>query len=82
MTRALVSRVAVVTAGALTAGLAVLATPAHAAPQDPPAGWVLRDKYWTFDGCNSAGQQGIGRGAWDQYQCANGRVFWVLWTNR
>jgi hypothetical protein len=83
---------------AAVAGLGFMAPAAHAAPQhhavpthhtvaarhadDAPPGWIDRGKYWTFDGCNSAGQQGVDRHAWDQYQCANGAVFWNLWTNR
>ncbi|MBV9022592.1 MAG: hypothetical protein JO362_02020 [Streptomycetaceae bacterium] len=60
---------------AANTGLAAQASPV-------PNDWVLRDKYWTYDGCNSAGLQGVQRGAWDQYQCANGTLQWVLWTNR
>ncbi|GAA1883135.1 hypothetical protein [Streptantibioticus ferralitis] len=83
---------------AAAAGIGFMAPAAQAAPQhhavaahhavathhadQAPAGWIDRGKYWTFDGCNSDGQQGVQRGAWDQYQCANGTVFWNLWTNR
>ncbi|MFI5801318.1 hypothetical protein [Streptomyces sp. NPDC051561] len=42
---------------------------------------IHRGKYWTLGGCQTAGQQGIDRGHWDQYQCAEGWM-WNLWTNR
>jgi hypothetical protein len=43
---------------------------------------VHRGKYVTLGGCQTAGQQGIERGHWDRYQCAEGTFFWNLWTNR
>ena len=45
---------------------------------------VHRDKYLTLSGCQTAGQQGIDRGHWDRYQCADGTwpYRWNLWTNR
>ncbi|MER7488792.1 hypothetical protein ABTY20_23370 [Streptomyces sp. NPDC126497] len=43
---------------------------------------VHRGKYVTLGGCQTAGQQGIDRGHWDRYQCAEGTFFWNLWTNR
>ncbi|MDR6979049.1 hypothetical protein J2X68_005783 [Streptomyces sp. 3330] len=44
---------------------------------------VHRGKYVTLGGCQTAGQQGIERGHWDRYQCAQGSFFlWNLWTNR
>ncbi|MFD3514800.1 hypothetical protein [Streptomyces sp. NPDC058657] len=42
---------------------------------------IHRGKYWTLGGCQTAGQQGIDRGHWDRYQCAEGWM-WNLWTNR
>lgn len=51
-------------------------------PMDAPAGWVLRDKYWHHGDCVEAGQDGIQRQHWEQFQCANGTLQWVLWTNR
>ncbi|GAA5613552.1 hypothetical protein Spla01_04730 [Streptomyces platensis] len=47
-----------------------------------PPGWVLRGKYWTRGGCTEAGQEGVQRHHWDEFQCANGPVRWILWTNR
>ncbi|MGW7007089.1 hypothetical protein ACWGCW_30850 [Streptomyces sp. NPDC054933] len=95
MASALIRKAAVLAAGvAAVAGIGLVAPSAQAVPQHhvaaraaqhtdaAPAGWIDRGKYWTFDGCNSDGQQGVQRGAWDQYQCANGSVFWNLWTNR
>ncbi|MFD7130917.1 hypothetical protein [Streptomyces sp. NPDC059894] len=42
-----------------------------------------RGKYFTPAGCQTAGQQGIERGHWDRYQCAQGAFWlWNLWTNR
>ncbi|MFI2507318.1 hypothetical protein [Streptomyces sp. NPDC018972] len=43
---------------------------------------VHRGKYFTLGGCQTAGQQGVDRGHWDRYQCAEGTFFWNLWTNR
>ncbi|GAA0471551.1 hypothetical protein ACFQ2B_33465 [Streptomyces stramineus] len=58
-----------------------VAAVSHAAqaPADLP---VHRGKYWTRGGCMEAGQEGVDRGHWSQYQCANGPVFWNLWTDR
>ncbi|WP_043266208.1 hypothetical protein [Streptomyces sp. CT34] len=67
-------------APAVPAQHTITAQKAHAA--DAPPGWILRDKYWTHSGCEEAGQDGIQRQHWDQYQCANGNAQWVLWTNR
>ncbi|MGW0607277.1 hypothetical protein [Streptomyces sp. NPDC002644] len=67
---------------------AASAAPALAAPGDVAvvrAGDGLdvhRGKYVTLGGCQTAGQQGIERGHWDRYQCAEGTFFWNLWTNR
>ncbi|MFD5895339.1 MULTISPECIES: hypothetical protein [unclassified Streptomyces] len=41
----------------------------------------LRGKYWTRGGCLEAGQEGINRGHWTGYECANGTLQWVLWTD-
>ncbi|WP_391858282.1 hypothetical protein [Streptomyces silvisoli] len=93
MASVLIRKTAALAAGvAAVAGLGFVAPAAQAVPRhhavvahhsdQAPAGWIDRGKYWTFDGCNSDGQQGVQRGAWDQYQCANGSVFWNLWTNR
>ncbi|MFH8452915.1 hypothetical protein ACH4CD_27200 [Streptomyces fungicidicus] len=46
---------------------------------------VHRGKFMTLSGCQTAGQQGIDRGHWDSYQCAEGNMWpwtWNLWTNR
>ncbi|MFD3613509.1 hypothetical protein ACFWXA_36815 [Streptomyces atroolivaceus] len=46
---------------------------------------VHREKFMTLNGCQTAGQQGIDRGHWDRYQCAEGSAWpwvWNLWTNR
>ncbi|KQZ17871.1 MULTISPECIES: hypothetical protein [Streptomyces] len=46
---------------------------------------IHRGKYMTLGGCQTAGQQGIERGHWDRYQCAEGSAWpwvWNLWTNR
>ncbi|MDK1344649.1 hypothetical protein QNO09_15275 [Streptomyces sp. 378] len=72
-----------------------VAAPAVAAPgvasQQPSAVQaadgldIHRGKYMTLGGCQTAGQQGIDRGHWDQYQCAEGNMWpwkWNLWTNR
>lgn len=71
--------------GATHAGAAVsespqAATAAQAA--DAPEGWVHRGKYWTHGGCVEAGHDGVQRRHWDEFQCANGPVYWNLWTNR
>jgi hypothetical protein len=57
-----------------------VATPVKAA--DAPPGWILRDKYWNRGSCLEAGQDGVQRHHWDEFQCANGTLQWVLWTNR
>ncbi|MFI1562914.1 hypothetical protein ACH4ZX_07540 [Streptomyces sp. NPDC020490] len=46
---------------------------------------IHRGKFMTLGGCQTAGQQGIERGHWDRYQCAEGSLWpwvWNLWTNR
>ncbi|MFI2780640.1 hypothetical protein [Streptomyces sp. ALB3] len=46
---------------------------------------IHREKFMTLNGCQTAGQQGIERGHWDRYQCAEGNAWpwvWNLWTNR
>ncbi|MER6628030.1 hypothetical protein ABT301_07305 [Streptomyces sp. NPDC000987] len=46
---------------------------------------IHRGKFMTLGGCQTAGQQGIERGHWDRYQCAEGSMWpwvWNLWTNR
>jgi hypothetical protein len=66
------------------------AVPAEASQQvatqekaaDAPPGWVLRDKYWNHGSCQEAGQDGVQRQHWEAFQCANGALQWVLWTNR
>ncbi|GGO79188.1 hypothetical protein [Nonomuraea cavernae] len=50
-----------------------------AAPADLP---VHRGKFWFHSDCITAGQQGIDRGHWSQYQCAEGSWMWNLWTDR
>ncbi|MEV3970292.1 hypothetical protein AB0K68_19420 [Streptomyces sp. NPDC050698] len=78
--------IAVVGLGALGA-----AAPAGAAPHQVSAVQaadgldIHRGKYMTLGGCQTAGQQGIDRGHWDRYQCAEGNMWpwtWNLWTNR
>ncbi|MEU6726464.1 hypothetical protein ABZ917_22420 [Nonomuraea wenchangensis] len=49
-----------------------------AAPADLP---VHRGKFWFHSDCITAGQQGVDRGHWSQYQCAEGWM-WNLWTDR
>ncbi|MEU3556093.1 hypothetical protein [Streptomyces fragilis] len=67
---------------------AASAAPAVAAPRGAAAAPaadgldVHRGKYVTLGGCQTAGQQGVERGHWDRYQCAEGTFFWNLWTNR
>ncbi|GAB7110654.1 hypothetical protein JCM4814A_89710 [Streptomyces phaeofaciens JCM 4814] len=73
-------------------GLGLSAAPAVAAPATASSHVaavraadgldVHRGKYVTLGGCQTAGQQGIERGHWDRYQCADGTFFWNLWTNR
>jgi len=42
---------------------------------------VHRGKFWFHSDCITAGQQGIDRGHWSRYQCAEGWM-WNLWTDR
>ncbi|MFF0771451.1 hypothetical protein ACFYUK_21380 [Nonomuraea wenchangensis] len=42
---------------------------------------VHRGKFWFHSDCITAGQQGVDRGHWSQYQCAEGWM-WNLWTDR
>ncbi|MEU8248870.1 hypothetical protein [Nonomuraea sp. NPDC048916] len=42
---------------------------------------VHRGKFWFHSDCVTAGQQGVDRGHWSQYQCAEGWM-WNLWTDR
>ncbi|QXJ26482.1 hypothetical protein AGRA3207_002690 [Actinomadura graeca] len=83
---------------ALSVGLAttapVTAGPAHAeasaarphiaAVQTTDGLDVHRGKYLTLGACQTAGRQGIERGHWDSFQCADGTWpwRWNLWTNR
>jgi hypothetical protein len=76
---------ATITAVALGAASAApaLAAPERAAVVQAGDGLdVHRGKYVTLGGCQTAGAQGIERGHWDRYQCAEGTFFWNLWTNR
>ncbi|MEV0037021.1 hypothetical protein [Streptomyces sp. NPDC050804] len=41
----------------------------------------LRGRYVTRGGCLEAGQEGVARGHWTGFQCANGTFFWILWTD-
>lgn len=62
-----------------------LAAPHHLAVVQAADGLnVHRGKYFSLSGCQTAGQQGIDRGHWDRYQCADGTwpLRWNLWTNR
>lgn len=43
---------------------------------------VKRGTYWTRGGCIEAGQEGIERGLWSRYTCANGPLWWTLYTDR
>jgi hypothetical protein len=43
---------------------------------------VERGTYWTRGGCIEAGQEGIERGLWSRYTCANGPLWWTLYTDR
>lgn len=43
---------------------------------------VYRDWYWSYAACDNAGRQGVERGHWGAYQCAEGDMFWHLWTDR
>ncbi|MFI6453581.1 hypothetical protein ACIBF6_18730 [Streptosporangium amethystogenes] len=49
-----------------------------ASPADLP---VHRGKSWFHSDCITAGRQGVDRGHWSQYQCAEGWM-WNLWTDR
>ncbi|GAA2424671.1 hypothetical protein [Streptomyces glaucus] len=78
---------AVVGVGGLSAAAPAVASPGAAsqrvaAVQAAEGLDVHRGKYLTLGGCQTAGQQGIDRGHWDRYQCAEGTFFWNLWTNR
>lgn len=70
--------------GASQAGATVESrhTVTAASAADAPEGWVHRGKYWTHGGCVEAGHDGVQRRHWDEFQCANGPVYWNLWTNR
>lgn len=70
--------------GTAQASAAPAQTPHQATRADvaAPPGWVLRGKYWTRGGCTEAGQEGVQRHHWDEFQCANGSMRWILWTNR
>ncbi|MFD0315537.1 hypothetical protein [Streptomyces flavalbus] len=92
MTRVRTALLALVAASVSALGVAA-ATPVAAAPvtsvQAAPvqergaAGLdVYRGRYLGWADCDKAGRQGVERGHWDQYQCAEGRLFWHLWTNR
>ncbi|MEU3251284.1 hypothetical protein [Streptomyces sp. NPDC006997] len=80
--------VAAATVSALGVAAPVVAAPAtsvQAAPAQERAAAgldVYRGRYLGWADCDKAGRQGVERGHWDQYQCAEGRVFWHLWTNR
>ncbi|MFI0219297.1 hypothetical protein [Streptomyces lydicus] len=78
--------VGTVVLGATQASAAPARAPHQVADQDnaadAPPGWVLRGKYWTHGGCMEAGQDGVQRHHWEEFQCANGSLQWVLWTNR
>ncbi|NJQ01876.1 hypothetical protein [Streptomyces zingiberis] len=71
---------AVQASAAPATGSRVTAVQGETAEQVP--GWVLRGKYWQYGNCVLAGNEGIQRGHWDQFQCASGALQWVLWTNR
>ncbi|MFH8974986.1 hypothetical protein [Streptomyces sp. NPDC017890] len=82
--------IAVVGLGSLSAAAPAVAAPGAAsqqvaAVQAADSLDVHRGKYMTLGGCQTAGQQGIDRGHWDRYQCAEGNMWpwtWNLWTNR
>ena len=81
--------VAAVTGLGLSAAAPAVAAPAAAsshvtAVQAADGLNVHRGKFLTLSGCQTAGQQGIDRGHWDVYQCADGTWpwRWNLWTNR
>ncbi|MFD0689760.1 hypothetical protein [Actinomadura fibrosa] len=50
--------------------------------RSPLAGWEIEGKYWTHDGCVTAGYQGQERGDWSRFQCRAGTLQWVLWILR
>ncbi|GLZ13194.1 hypothetical protein Acsp04_34290 [Actinomadura sp. NBRC 104425] len=67
------------------ASLTLAAPPAQASSSTAHSritGWVIEDKYWTYDGCVSAGHQGVERGDWSRFQCRPGTLKWVLWVLR
>ncbi|MEV5986430.1 hypothetical protein AB0L85_15660 [Streptomyces sp. NPDC052051] len=71
----------------LGAAAPAVAAPSHqvAAVQVADSLDIHRGKYMSLGGCQTAGQQGIDRGHWDRYQCAEGNMWpwkWNLWTNR
>ncbi|MEU4684814.1 hypothetical protein [Streptomyces xinghaiensis] len=78
--------VAALTLGAVQATAAPASESRAGASQEADTaqvpGWVLRGKYWQYGNCVLAGNEGVQRGHWDQFQCANGTLQWVLWTNR
>ncbi|MFD5476428.1 hypothetical protein [Streptomyces hawaiiensis] len=82
--------ITVVGLGSLGAAAPAVAAPAAAsqrvsAVQAADGLDIHRGKYMTLGGCQTAGQQGIDRGHWDRYQCAEGNMWpwkWNLWTNR
>ncbi|MEV0241538.1 hypothetical protein AB0I06_16620 [Streptomyces sp. NPDC050674] len=78
--------IAVVGLGALGAAAPAGAAPHHVSAVQAADGLdIHRGKYMTLGGCQTAGQQGIDRGHWDRYQCAEGNMWpwtWNLWTNR
>jgi hypothetical protein len=65
-------------AGLLIAAIAVPYAASAQAAADLP---IHRGKFWFHSDCITAGQQGIDRGHWSQYQCAEGWL-WNLWTDR
>jgi hypothetical protein len=80
-----------VAAGVLGAGASPAAAVADTAQATATAGYSslllpgnlpnLRGKYWTFSGCQRAGQDGIARGHWTKFHCSEGTLQWVLWTD-
>ncbi|HEX4812601.1 MAG TPA: hypothetical protein VFV66_07585 [Nonomuraea sp.] len=70
--------IAVALATVASVSSAVAAGSAQAASDLP----IHRGKYWSHSACITAGQQGVDRGHWSRYQCAEGTWFWNLWTDR
>ncbi|WP_336207265.1 hypothetical protein [Nonomuraea sp. LPB2021202275-12-8] len=60
-----------------TATASVQAQPMAAAVDLP----VHRGKFWFHSDCVTAGQEGVDRGHWSHYKCAEGWL-WNLWTDR